>query len=56
METVEAISQIISTTGFPIAACLGMFYIYNKLMSELFPVLAKIEKTLDVLLKEVDDN
>lgn len=52
METAQMISQLISTTGFPITACVGMFYIYNKLMTELFPVLSKIEKTLDILLDE----
>ena len=55
METVQMISQLISTTGFPIAACVGMFYIYNKLMTELFPVLSKIETTLDILLNDKED-
>jgi len=46
------IVQAIGSVGFPIVACCGMFYLYNKIITELTKTLQKIETTLDILLKK----
>lgn len=48
------IIQAIGSVGFPIVACCGMFYLYNKTIGELTTTLGKIETTLDIVIKHID--
>lgn len=54
MEGMGEIAQIISTVGFPIAACAGLFYLYDKTIKDLTITLAKIDATLDGIAKRLD--
>lgn len=47
------ITQIISTVGFPIAASVAMFYLYNKTVTELTETLTSMNHTLDDLKDEI---
>lgn len=40
------VTQMISTVGFPIAASVGMFYLYNKTVTGLTETLTSINHTL----------
>lgn len=44
---VNAIMQAIGSVGFPIVACIGLFYLYNE-------TITKITNTLDLLNKSVE--
>ena len=46
-EIVNTIIQIINGCGFPIAACIGIFYLYNKTISGITTTLSKLDTTLD---------
>lgn len=39
--------QLISTVGFPIVACVGLFYLYDKTIKDLTNTLNKIDGTLE---------
>lgn len=41
------IITVISSVGFPIVACFGIFYLYDRTIKELTITLAKIDTTLD---------
>lgn len=44
---VSEIMQAIGSVGFPIVACIGLFYLYNE-------TITKITNTLDLLNKSVE--
>ena len=44
---VNVIIQAIGSVGFPIVACIGLFYLYNE-------TITKITNTLDLLNKSVE--
>ena len=44
---INAIIQAIGSVGFPIVACIGLFYLYNE-------TITKITNTLDLLNKSVE--
>lgn len=46
-EIVELVSKFVSTTGFPIAACIAMFWYNVKIVQPLVEVLNRIEAKLD---------
>ena len=46
-DIVNTIIQIINGCGFPIAACIGIFYLYNKTISGITTTLSKLDSTLD---------
>lgn len=48
--TINEIVTAISTVGFPIAACGGLFYLYDKTIKELTVVLNKIDNTNQMIL------
>lgn len=54
-ETVDynAVIQAIGSVGFPIVASIGMFYLYNKTITELTNTLTRMDKTLELLREEV---
>lgn len=43
----NTIISIIGSVGFPIAACCGLFYLYDKTIKDLTITLTKIDATLD---------
>ena len=43
----NSVVSIISSVGFPIAACCGLFYLYKETITDLTLTLAKIDTTLD---------
>lgn len=46
-DMVNTIIQLINGCGFPIAACIGIFYLYNKTISGITDTLGKLDSTLD---------
>lgn len=44
------ILQAIGSVGFPIVACLWMFYLYDKTIKELTQTMTKIDNTMQVIL------
>lgn len=48
------LTQAVTSVGFPIAACVGLFYLYDKTIKELTQTLAKIDNTLDNMSKRLD--
>ena len=47
------IAQLISTVGFPIAASVAMFYLYNKTVTGLTETLTSMNHTLSDLKNEL---
>lgn len=47
------VTQMISTVGFPIAATVGMFYLYNKTITGLTETLTSMNHTLTDLKDEI---
>jgi hypothetical protein len=47
--------QAIGSVGFPIVACCGMFYLYNKTITELTMALNKIQTALDVVIRRIEE-
>lgn len=43
----NAIVSIVGSLGFPIVACCGLFYLYDKTIKDLTITLTKIDATLD---------
>lgn len=50
---VADLTQMISTVGFPIAACVAMFYLYNKTVTGLTETLTSMNHTLGDLKDEL---
>lgn len=48
------VASLIGTLGFPIAACVGLFYLYDKTIKDLTITLAKIDSTLEGIAKRLD--
>ena len=46
-DMVNTVIQLINGCGFPIAACVGIFYLYNKTISGITTTLSKLDTTLD---------
>ena len=49
MGETEVMVQLISSVGFPIAACVGLFYLYQKTIQELTITLASMEATMETI-------
>lgn len=56
METVDitTITGVISSIGFPIVACIALFYLYDKTITKLTSTLEKVDKTLDKICDRMD--
>lgn len=52
MDAAAAI-QAISSVGFPIVACIGLFYLYDKTIKELTNAITKIDNTLQQVMNEL---
>ena len=50
----NTIVSIIGSVGFPIVACCGLFYLYDKTIKDLTITLTKIDTTLDGIAKRLD--
>ena len=50
----NAIITAIGSVGFPIVACVGIFYLYDKTIKSLTITLTKIDGTLDRIVKRLD--
>lgn len=46
-DTINVVIQLINGCGFPIAACIGIFYLYNKSITSITNTLTKLDATLD---------
>ena len=53
--SITEIATVISTVGFPIVACCGLFYLYNKTIQEITAAITKINATLELIVKNMDD-
>ena len=58
----QAILNAIGSVGFPIVACCGLFYLYDKTIKEIVnalgdvkSTLSDVNKTLDSLNKKLED-
>ena len=68
MAEIDAVLQVINTVGFPIAACVALFYMCNKFIeqmqanneenrksiSEMSATLSKLDATLDKIYTKLD--
>lgn len=52
---VTQIASIISTVGFPITACVGLFYLYDRTIKDLTVTLAEVAKTLENINTRLDE-
>lgn len=46
MEELNFIMTAISTVGFPIAACIAMFWLYNKIVSSMLPIITQLSENM----------
>lgn len=53
--SITEIATVISTVGFPIVACCGLFYLYNKTIQDITAAITKINATLELIVKNMDD-
>ena len=51
----QEVMQAISTVGFPVVACVAMFYMYDKIIKELTSTLNKIGTTLQMVVTDLND-
>lgn len=51
----QEVMQAISTVGFPVMACVAMFYMYDKIIKELTCTLNKIDTTLQMVVTDLND-
>lgn len=54
MDEFNIIMQTISTVGFPIVACIGLFYMYDRIIKDLTITLTKIDATLEQIVTRLD--
>lgn len=52
---VNTLVSIIGSVGFPIVACCGLFYLYDKTIKELTITLTKIDATLDGVAHAIEE-
>lgn len=52
---ITEIATVISTVGFPIVACCGLFYLYNKTIQDITAAITKINATLELIVKNMDE-
>ncbi len=53
--SITEIATVISTVGFPIVACCGIFYLYNKTIQDITAAITKIDATLELIVKHMDE-
>ena len=50
---VNAIIQAIGSVGFPIVACVGLFYLYNETITKITHTLEMLNKSVEMLAMEL---
>lgn len=50
----DAMINAIGAVGFPIVACVGLFYLYDKTIKEIINALNNVTNTLSVVNKTLD--
>lgn len=53
MDTQEIVNAI-SSIGFPIIACCGLFYLYDKTIKDIINALDNVNQTLNTVNKTLD--
>lgn len=53
-QSMTELATVISTVGFPIVACCGIFYLYNKTIQDITTAINKIDATLEMIIKHID--
>lgn len=51
----QAIINAIGSVGFPIVACCGLFYLYDKTIKEIVNALGDVKSTLSDVNKTLDN-
>ena len=51
---ITTITGVISSIGFPIVACIALFYLYDKTITKLTATLEKVDETLDKICERMD--
>ena len=51
MDNPQELVNLISSVGFPIIACCGLFYLYDKTLKELVTTLGKMADGIEELLE-----
>ena len=46
MEELQFFLTAVSTVGFPIAACVAMFWLYNKIVSNMLPIVTQLSENM----------
>lgn len=50
---IAAIMQAIGSVGFPIVACIGLFYLYNETITKITNTLNILNKSMELLTQEL---
>ena len=50
---VNVIIQAIGSVGFPIVACIGLFYLYNETITKITNTLELLNKSVEMLAEEL---
>lgn len=53
MDGFEPIIQAIGSVGFPIVACIGLFYLYNQTITKITNTLDLLNKSVELLAEEI---
>ena len=51
----NVIAQLIGSMGFPIAACVGLFYLYNETITKITKTLELLNKSVELLAEELKE-
>ena len=49
----QAIISAIGSVGFPIIACIGLFYLYNETITKITNTLDLLNKSMEVIAEEL---
>ena len=49
------IIQAIGSVGFPIVACIGLFYLYNETITKITNTLELLNKSIELIAEELKD-
>lgn len=52
---VNSIVQAIGSVGFPIVACVGLFYLYNETINKITNTLDMLNKSVELLANELKE-
>lgn len=52
---VNEIIQAIGSVGFPIVACIGLFYLYNETITKITNTLDLLNKSVELLAEELKE-